>query len=691
FWFIVFFPFLYLLVHLRVFILYPDIPLWFRCGSVSRLYAEQRLSVEKQLQSLSVDEDAAAEAVAVTNLEEQVKCAVEEKERALQMWQVAAQELDRLQKLYQTTMRDEHIHTAQHQHTQSQISQLQQHAQKLQATNQTLESTNEELLKTITEQSTELEELRHQLRQAKLDLRTATTKVDEMTKLMKSVQDQMQRTEEDAAEAHGREEASDRRLLQLQTALSQIEGRHVLKVASQEAESVRKKEVLWEKQVGELQSRCAVLEDDKFEAFQRLRDSLQLAEEAALQRDQVQLREKQRVEELERMKEGMKQLVEEAAVRTRKEMECVCVCNDYCVADGMECVECVRQQCNTQIHRLTEELAALQLECSDKQSQLERAHRERKAVEEELEKVYREGRYGEADLRKAEALHQRGVMEGKGDKTSKELKTKDAIGEITSTEDAASGQSSDSGALYIDPGSPCEVHTQEKGEESIKEDDLSCMAGPTDATPPDSGSKADTDDEAQSGRSGPIKPGQCDSRTSRYPRVNGQYVMKVSKAQGLVSRELGVRVKQKSRVSHMQQEVCVKEQAVESRLREMEESNKHSTAELQRRLLAQQHNNKRYREESIQLTHTLKHTISSLRVELSRQKQRCQELEMKIHSQQDKILECERELSEQQEKNTRLQTRLTQAEHRASSASQQLTLMTQRRKAASMMDLEMLE
>lgn len=61
-------------------------------------------------------------------------------------------------------------------------------------------------------------------------------------------------------------------------------------MASQEVESVRRKEVQWEKQVGELQSRCAALEDDKFEAFQRLRDSLQLAEEAALQRDQVRRR-----------------------------------------------------------------------------------------------------------------------------------------------------------------------------------------------------------------------------------------------------------------------------------------------------------------------------------------------------------------------------------------------------------------
>ncbi|KAI5086970.1 sodium channel and clathrin linker 1 [Silurus meridionalis] len=220
-----------------------------------RLYEEQRLSVEKQLQSLSVDEDAAVDADIIHNLEEQVKCAVEmlhqEKERVVQMWRVAAQELDRLQKLYQTSMRDGHIHTAQHKHTQ----------------------TNEQLLKTVTEQTSELEELQNQLRQVKLDLRTATAKVDEMTKLLKKFQNQMQHTEEDAAEAHVREEASDRRL----------------KVASQEAESVRRKEVVWEKQVGELQSRCATLQDEKFQAFQKLRDSLQLAEESSLQRDQVSL------------------------------------------------------------------------------------------------------------------------------------------------------------------------------------------------------------------------------------------------------------------------------------------------------------------------------------------------------------------------------------------------------------------
>ncbi|KAF4071743.1 hypothetical protein AMELA_G00276660 [Ameiurus melas] len=583
-----------------------------------RLYAEQRLSVEKQLQSLSVEEDAAADAVAVSNLEEQVKCAVEEKEEAVQMWRVAAQELDRLQKLYQTTMRDEHVHTAQHQHTQNQISQLQQHAQKLQATNQNLESTNEQLLKTVTEQSSELEELRNQLRQAKLDLRTATAKVDEMTKLMKNFQGQMQRAEEDAAEAHGREEASDRRLLQLQTALSQIEGR--LKVASQEAESVRRKEGQWEEQVGELQRRCAALEDHKFQAFQRLRDTLQLAEEAGLQRDQAQLREKQREEELERMKEGMKQLVEEAAVRTRKE------------------VESVRQQCNTQIHRLTEELAALQLECSDKQSQLERAHRERKAVE-ELEKGYRDGRYGEADLRKMEALHQRCLNSER---------IKDELEHTLNT-----------------------THSNmKKMELELSEELLRCQEEVRRLQVALSSTRS-----------------ECSSVSEERLSLQEENQQLHRDLDSLRKECVSAQRHAQLQVSRMQQEVCVKEQAVESKLREMEKSNKHSTTELQRRLLVHHHTTKRYREESIQLTHTL----TSLRAELSRQKRWCKELEVNLQLEQEKILERERELAEQQEKNTRLQTRLTQAEHRASATSQQLTLVTQRRKAVSMMDLELLE
>ncbi|XP_051558376.1 sodium channel and clathrin linker 1-like [Myxocyprinus asiaticus] len=135
---------------------------------------------------------------------------------------------------------------------------------------------------------------------------------------------------------------------------------------------------------------------------------------------------------------------------------------------------------------------------------------------------------------------------------------------------------------------------------------------------------------------------------------------------------------------------CVKEQGLESRLREMEESSKNSSAGLSRLLLAQQKTISCYKEEAKQLTQAFQQKLSSLRSELNRQKQQAQELEIQLEADHQKILEYERQVSEHQEKNTHLQRRLTQAEQRAASKSQQLSVMSQRRGAASMMDLETL-
>ncbi|XP_066515951.1 sodium channel and clathrin linker 1 [Hoplias malabaricus] len=585
-----------------------------------RLHTEQRVSIERQLQSLSVDGD--ADLVTVSNLEEQLKCAMEEKERALQMWQASAQELDSLQKLYQSNVRDGQMHTAERQQVQTQLAQVQQLAQKLQASNQSLESNNQQFLKTIAEQSGELEDLRNQLRQSKQDLRTAASKVDELTQLLQSIQDQLQRKEEDAAGALGREEASDRRLQQLQTALSQLESR--LKGATAEAEAGRRQKEQWERKLGELQGRCAAMEEEKFERLQRLRSSLQLAEEASLQRDQAQLREKQRMEEMERMKEGVKHLVEEAAARTRKE------------------VETVRKQCNTQIHRLTEELSALQLECADKEAQLERAHRERRAVEEELEKLYREGRCGEPELRKIEALHQRCLnAERLKEEMELSLNTKQ--------------------------------NTMKKMEMDLSEELLRCQ------------------EEVRRLQVALANAREESSSISEERLSLQQENQQLHRDMEALRKECVAAQRQaKQQVSRMQQELCVKEQSLESRLREVEESSKSSTAGLHRLLLAQQKTTSRYREEAKQLTHTFQNTLSSLRSELNRQKQRCQELEIQVETDHEKILEYERQLAEHQEKNARLQRRLTQAEYRASTASQQLSVMSQRRKAASMVELETL-
>uniref|UniRef100_A0A3B3ZT37 Uncharacterized protein n=1 Tax=Periophthalmus magnuspinnatus TaxID=409849 RepID=A0A3B3ZT37_9GOBI len=306
------------------------------------LHTELRESVERQLHAIPVPSatkgSAVEEDIIIKNLQEQIQLS---EQQAMELWKGLLEVVYLKNSLNKRTL-SIYIEFEDMPHKWNSC--LSCHTQ-----------TNQQFLKTLTEQTTEMEELQSYNRQSKAELRTATAKVNEMTKLLQNLEEQMQRREEDVAEAQGRENAADRRLQQLQSALGHLQSR--LNAATQEAESVRREQSVYEKKVGELQTRCTTLEEEKYAALTKVRESIQAAEEGALQKEQALLREKQKTEELEKTKETIKQLIQDAAVRTRKE------------------VENVRKQCSFQILRMTEELSALQ------------SLRERKAVEEELEKV----------------------------------------------------------------------------------------------------------------------------------------------------------------------------------------------------------------------------------------------------------------------------------------------------------------
>ncbi|KAM9818081.1 sodium channel and clathrin linker 1-like isoform 1-T2 [Syngnathus typhle] len=355
-----------------------------------RLHAELRESVEKQLQSPSnisgVEMSTVEKEGVVENLQEQIKLSEQERMQAMELWQTAALELDRLQEFYQKSVTDKQSANAKEQQLKDQIVVTHQHTQQLQASNQELQLINQQLLKTVTEQSTEMEGLRSQLRITKSDLGTATTKVEEMNKQLQLVQHLLKRQEEELAEARSREEAAERQIQQLQLTISQKETR--LKTTSQEADDVRGEQTMWEQMSGNLKARCATLEQEKYDALDKVRESLQMAEEAVLQKNEALLREQQMMEELEKTKTVIPQLIENAAVRTGKE------------------VDNIRKQCNVELRRMAEKLSLLQLECAEKETQNERSKREKKALEEELAKVVKEGR-AEPELGKFDVLHQR--------------------------------------------------------------------------------------------------------------------------------------------------------------------------------------------------------------------------------------------------------------------------------------------
>ncbi|XP_078533769.1 sodium channel and clathrin linker 1 isoform X2 [Lissotriton helveticus] len=513
------------------------------------LHQQLREAAERQLESIpdspGLCNELFTEEEIIKNLQEQLQLANQEKEQALELWQTVAQELDELQNQYQEQMTGAQIHVLERQKQKEQLTSFQQLTRQLQEANERVELTNQQFLQTVTNQNTEMEQLRKQLREAKVDLRIATTKVEEMTKMTYNYQEQMQRKEEDVIAAQGREEASDRRLQQLQTAVTQLEAR--LRVAAQDAEQLRSERTSLEKQIGDLQAKCAELEEGKYETVERVRDSMQLLEEANLQKDEALLREKQKEAEIEKMKEAIVQIIQEAAVRTRKE------------------VENARKDYNMQIFRITEDLSALQMECGDMQSQMERAIREKRAAEEELEKVYREGRENEGDFRKLEVLHQRCLLAERA-KDDLQISLQSAQNKVKQLE-----------INYEEEVSRCQERIQ-KLQKTLETERENCTS---------------VSEER-------LKMQQENEKLRKE--------MEEWKKTGMEAQQ-----KAKFQICTMQHEYSAKEQGFEIQLKELEDSSRNSANELRRLLMAQQKATNRWREETRKLTEGAESRLNNLR------------------------------------------------------------------------------
>ncbi|XP_009467015.1 PREDICTED: sodium channel and clathrin linker 1 [Nipponia nippon] len=589
-----------------------------------RLHAELKEGLEKQLEALPfmpLGSDIPADEGIVRNLQEQLQLTNQEKEQAIELWQTVLEEHDRLQQQYQERMTETQIHVAERQKQKDQLTGFQQLTRQLHIANEKIELSNQQFLKTVTEQNVELEQLRKQLRQAKIDGRTANAKVDEMTRLTEKLQGQLERKEEDVISAQQRETASDKRLQEMQSSIKQLETR--LRVTVQDAEQLRTERTALEKQIGELQTKCDNLEREKYDAVAKVQVCIQLLEETNVQKSQALFGEKQKEEEIKKMKDEMSQLAEDTAARIRK------------------AVDSAKKQYNVQISRLTEELSGLQMECGEKQGQIERAIREKRAVEEELEKICREDRGHESDHRKLEQLHQKYLL-----------------AETTKGDLQLSLQTTQNKLKQLEMNSE---------EEKSRCQEVICKL------------QSILDSERE-------KSAFVSEQRLKLQQENEQLQKEM---EGLRKLAIEAQKKAKIRISTMEHEHAVKEHGYEARLKEMEDTSQKSTAELRRLLVAQQKATNRWKEETKNLTETTEARISKLKSELSQQKLRSQELISQLEMANEKVTEDEKLMMEYREYINRLQRRLSQAEQRAATASQKLSLITtQKKKAASLKDLE---
>ncbi|NXO28138.1 SCLT1 protein, partial [Cisticola juncidis] len=513
-----------------------------------RLHAELKEPLEEQLEALPLvhlDTEIPAEEGTVRALQEQLRLEKQEKDQAVERWQTLSWEHDRLQQKYQEHLTKTHILMAERKKQNDQLSSFQQLTRQLHTAKEKIELTNQQFLKTVTEQDVELEKLRKQLRQAKIDGQVANAKLEEMMALKEKLHSQLERKEEDRISAQERETASDKRLQQMQSSLKQLEIR--LCVTVQDAERLRTEKAALEEQLRELQVRSASLESEKYDAVAKVQDCIQLLEEANLLKSQALFGEKQKEEEIKKLQDEMSQLAENTAARIRKE------------------VDTAKRQCNLQVSRLTEEVSALQMECGEKQSQIERAIREKRAVEEELEKIYRESRDRESDSRKFEQLHQKYLLaEAAKDDLQRSLQmTQNKLKQL-------------------------EMNSEE---EKSRCQEVICKLQST------------LDSERE-------KSAFVSEQRLKLQQENEQLQNEMD---GL--RKLAVEAQQKAKVkiSTMEHEHAVKERGYEARLREMEDSSLRSTAELRQLLAAQQKATNRWKEETKTLTDTAEARISKLK------------------------------------------------------------------------------
>ncbi|XP_065543267.1 sodium channel and clathrin linker 1 [Lathamus discolor] len=591
-----------------------------------RLHAELKEAIEKQLDTfpfVSLGTDILADEYIVKNLQEQLKLETQAKEQAVELWQTVVQERDQLQQKYQEYLTETGIHMVEMQKHKDQLTGFQRLTQQLRIANEKKELTNQQLLQIVAQQNVELQNQQKQLRQARKDEQTANVKVDEMTRSTKRLQSQLERKEENMLFDQQREEAFGRQVYQMQTRIKQLETR--LSIAVQDAQQQRKERAAQEKQIVELQKKIANLVREKHDAVAKSQDYIHLLEEANLQKSWALSREKKKEEEIKKKKYEMSRFAEDNAARIRK------------------AVDMAKKQYKVQISRLEEELSALQMECGEKQCQIERAVREKRAVQAELEKIYREDEGYESDNRKLEQLHQKYLL-----------------AETTIDDLQLTLQTTQNKLKQL------EINFEE---EKSRSQDVICNLQST----------------LESERE---KSVSVSEQSLKLQQENEQLQKEIEDSRKQV---IEAQRKANIKISTMEHEHDVKEHGYEARLKEMEDSNQKSTAELTCLLLAQQKATNRWKEEANKITETTEARISKLKRELSQQKICNQELISQLEVANEKATEDEKLMGEYREYINRLQRRLNQAEQKAAMATQKLQLSlitTQKKKAAPLKEVE---
>lgn len=340
----------------------------------TRLHEELRRSIEAQMDVMRQGEGSGVEKEVMENMRHQLQLLSQERDSYVDLWQNACNELEKLQEIEREKDGELKGRTRAMTSLQNDLHKARQFADELQSINKKLRMEHEKFLGTAQTQDQEIDEVRNELRRCKAELKNSRAQNEELRRTLEIMEGQIRvrdRERERGNEGNKDLPEVDTRMEQLQTTLIALESR--LSGTLKEVGRLRSEKTELEERLEVLQKRSSDQEQREFEAIAHVRDSVQMVENAILERDQALVREQQKTQEVGRLQEVINKILREAGKRTRQE------------------VDSVRNQCNKNIQKLMEEMHFLELEGAEKQAQLERSLREKTAVEKELEKLYQEG------------------------------------------------------------------------------------------------------------------------------------------------------------------------------------------------------------------------------------------------------------------------------------------------------------
>lgn len=337
----------------------------------TRLHEELRRSIEAQMDIVRHGEGSGVEKEVMGNMQHQLQLLSQERDSYVELWQNACSELEKLQEIEREKDGDLKARSRGMAGLQNDLHKARQFAEELQAVNRKLRMEHEKFLTTAQTQDQEIDQVRSDLRRCKAELKSCKAQNEELRKTLEIMEGQIRARDRERGDEVNKEQSVNTRVEQLQTALIELESR--LSATVKEVGRLRSEKAELEERLEVLQKRSAEQEQREFEAISHVKDSVQMVENAILERDQALVREQQKTQEVSRLQEVINKILREAGKRTREE------------------VDSVRNQCNKNIQKLMEEMHFLEMEGAEKQAQLERSLREKAAVEKELEKLYQEG------------------------------------------------------------------------------------------------------------------------------------------------------------------------------------------------------------------------------------------------------------------------------------------------------------